>query len=248
MSRRREGRFVGQGHAQGSDDGTATNAANHSMLPGGHEVETDTGPKRLAPGAERLCAVTRTVQPVADMIRFVAAPDGTVVADLKRRLPGRGVWVTARRAAVGEAIRRNTFTRALRRPARAPEGLADLVEQLLERSALDALSIAHKAGLVASGFAKVEAALAAGDPIVGLVHAAKAGGEGVRKLAAVARRELGDRNVPGIEAFTSVQLDLALGRSNVIHAALLAGLASDRFLARCRSLEHYRTAEPGGPG
>jgi len=96
----------------------------------------------------------------------------------------------------------------------------------------------------------VEAALTAGEPVVGLVHAADAGGDGVRKVAAAARRRFGDMvgRIPVIEAFTSVQLDLALGRSNVIHAALLAGSAGDGFLARCRSLEHFRTAEPGSPG
>ena len=47
-----------------------------------------------APAAERLCAATRSVKPVDDMIRFVVGPDG-VVPDLKRKLPGRGVWVTA---------------------------------------------------------------------------------------------------------------------------------------------------------
>jgi len=220
------------------------------MLADAHDIETDSGPQRLAPGAERMCAVTRTVRPVAEMIRFVVGPDGNVVPDLKRRLPGRGVWITARRGVVAEAVRRKAFARGLRRDARAAADLTGLVERLMERSALDALSIAHKAGLVVPGFARVEAALAGGEPVTGLVHAADAGGYGVRKIAAAARRRFGDavERIPVVEAFASVQLDLALGRSNVIHAALLAGSAGDGFLARCRSLEHFRTAEPGGPG
>jgi uncharacterized protein len=220
------------------------------MLADVHDVETDAGPKRLPPGAERLCAATRAVRPVSEMIRFVVGPDGDVVPDLKRRLPGRGVWITARRATVAEAVKRKAFARGFRRDARVPAGLADLVERLIERSALDALSIAHKAGLVVPGFARIEAALAAGEPVIGLVHAADAGGDGVRKVAAAARRRFGDTvgRIPVVEAFISMQLDLALGRSNVIHAALLAGSASDGFFARCRSLEHFRTADPGGPG
>jgi len=38
-------------------------------------------------------------------------------------------------------------------------------------------------------------------------------------------------------------LDLALGRSNVIHAALLAGPASKTFLSRCQVLVRYRMAD-----
>jgi predicted RNA-binding protein YlxR (DUF448 family) len=220
------------------------------MLGDVNDVETDAGPRRLPPGTERLCAATRTVRPVADMVRFVVGPDGNVVADLKRRLPGRGMWITARRSTVAEAVRRKAFARGFRRDVRVPAELVETVERLIERAALDALSIGHKAGLVVAGFTRIEAALAAGDPVVGLVHAADASRDGVRKVAAAARRRFGDAvgGVPVIEAFTSVQLDLALGRSNVIHAALLAGSASDGFLARCRSLEQFRTAEPAVRG
>ncbi|MGA2125501.1 MAG: DUF448 domain-containing protein [Xanthobacteraceae bacterium] len=150
------------------------------MLADTHDVETDSGPQRLPPGAERMCAATRTLRPVAEMIRFVVGPDGDVVPDIKRRLPGRGVWITARRGVVAEAVRRKAFARGFRRDARATADLADLVERLMERSALDALSIAHKAGLVVAGFARVEAALGAGEPVTGLVHAADAGGDGFR--------------------------------------------------------------------
>jgi predicted RNA-binding protein YlxR (DUF448 family) len=95
------------------------------------------------------------------MIRFVVGPDGQLVADLQRKLPGRGAWVTATRQALAQAIRRKAFARALKREVRVEPDLADRVEALLERSALDALGIAHKSGAVAAGFAKVEAAAAA---------------------------------------------------------------------------------------
>ena len=211
--------------------------------------ETDTGPTKLAPGTERLCVATRVVKPVADMIRFVVGPDGAVVPDLKRRLPGRGVWITASRAAVAEAIKRKAFARGFRQEVRLETDLVDFLEKLLERAALDALAIAHKAKLVAAGFAKVEATLA-GEPVVALLHAVGAGADGVRKIAATARRRFGEDadRLMVIDAFTSMQLDLALGRSNVIHAALLAGSASDGFLARYRSLEGFRTVDPSGPG
>ena len=116
------------------------------------------------------------------------------------------------------------------------------------RAALDALAIAGKAGLVATGFAKVEAALAH-EPIVGLIHAADAGADGVAKLAGALRQRPDADRIAVIKAFTTAQLDLALGRSNVVHAALLAGPASDTFLARFARLERFRTGvRPGDSG
>src|ERR1700752_573985 len=123
------------------------------------EAPIDTGPRSSPPGTLRLCVATRTLRPVSDMIRFVEAPGGEVVPDLKRRLPGRGVWVTARRAAVAKAIRDKAFGRGLRRGGGVATDLADRLETLLEQSAIDALAIAAKAGKVVCGMAKVESAL-----------------------------------------------------------------------------------------
>jgi hypothetical protein len=219
------------------------------MLARNHDTTLDSGPRRLAPGQERLCIVTREVRPVADMVRFVVGPDGEVVPDLKRRLPGRGVWVTASRTAVAEAVNRRVFARGFRTEVRVAPDLAGLVERLLERSVLDALGIVRKAGRVAVGFARVERALAT-EVVVALLHAADAGREGTRKIAAAARRRLGEKagGLTVVDAFTAAQLDLALGRPNVVHAALLAGPASDGFLARYRSLERFRTIGPDGQG
>jgi len=205
----------------------------------------DAGPRKRAAATERLCVATRSVKPTTDMIRFVVGPDGRVVADLKRKLPGRGVWVTATHQALAEAIRRKALARAFKREVRVEPDLADRVEALLERSALDALAIARKSGAVAAGFAKVEAALQR-ESVVALIHAADAGPDGVTKIAAAARRRPGPQaeRIPVVELFSSAQLDLALGRSNVIHAALLADRASDSFLARWRSLERFRSGVP----
>ena len=217
------------------------------MLARNDDAVLDAGPRR-APGSERLCIVTREVKPVSEMIRFVIGPDRNVVPDLRRRLPGRGVWVTATRAAVAEAVKRRAFARGFKADAAVAPDLADEVERLLERSALDALSMVRKAGRAALGFAQVERALAS-EPVVALLHAADAGREGVRKLAATRSRliEKAD-DVPVVDQFTAPQLDLAFGRPNVVHAALLAGSASDGFLARFRNLERFRAIGPGGQG
>ena len=219
------------------------------MLARPDEQETDAGPRDNKRGTERLCVATRTVRPVGELIRFVVAPDGSVVADLKRKLPGRGAWVTATRAAIDEAVRRNAFKRSFKTKVRVAPDLAARVEELLTSSCLDALAMVHKAGRVAIGFAKAERALA-DKSVAAVIHAADAAPDGIRKLVAAARRRADDetREISAISAFTSTQLDLALGRSNVVHAALLAGPASDGFIARCQSLERFRAVDPDGRG
>jgi predicted RNA-binding protein YlxR (DUF448 family) len=178
------------------------------------------------------------------MIRFVVSPEGTVVPDVKRKLPGRGVWVTAKRSALASAIERKAFARSFRRDVRVGPDLIATVDRMLERAALDTLAIVQKAGLVAAGYAKVEAALAAGKAVA-LIHAKEASLDGRRKLAAAARNAgRGTDDLPVIDIFTAEQLDLAFGRPNVIHAALLAGPASDGFIARLRGLECFRSDNP----
>jgi uncharacterized protein len=222
------------------------------MLAELHDLDLDggdRGPRDAASATSRLCVATRTVRPVGELIRFVAGPEG-LVPDLKRRLPGRGVWVTARRVDVEAAVKRHAFQKSLRAEMRVPIGLADVVDGLLERTALDALSIAHKASSVVMGFMKVEGAIA-DRPVVALLHARDAGPDGARKLAAaLARRGEAVGPTEIVTSFTSAQLDLALGRLNVVHAALLAGRAGETFLARWQILERFRAVEPddGKPG
>jgi uncharacterized protein len=208
------------------------------------DSELDQGPHTRK--RERLCVATRTAQPVSDLIRFVIGPDGHAVPDIKCKLPGRGVWVTATKEALEEAIKRKAFARGFKRDVRVPAEIAAQTERLLEQSALDALAMAGKAGLVAAGFGKAAAALER-ENAVALLHSADASPDGVRKLEA-AGRQRPSRDVPVIEFLTSAQLDLALGRPNVVHAALLAGPASDTFLSRSRRLERFRTGGAGDRG
>lgn len=208
----------------------------------------DRGPNKGSV-TERLCVVTREVRPVGDLIRFVVGPDGDAVPDVKRNLPGRGLWVTATRAAVDEAIRRKLFAKGFKRDVKIKPELADLTDRLLERSALDALAIAGKAGEVATGFTKVEAAIQHRG-LLALLHASDGSPDGARKITALLHRNPDDEGpeIPVIRVFSGMQLDLALGRSNVIHAALLAGPASQGFLTRCQRMMRFRTGETSGPG
>jgi len=197
---------------------------------------------------ERTCIVTRAKGLPEDMIRFVVGPGAIVVPDIRRKLPGRGVWVTAQAGHVAEAVKRQAFSRGFKTKVVASESLAAEIEALLTKDCLQALSLASKAGQVVSGFAKVEEAIASG-AIAGLVHAADCGADGMRKLAQSLRRRYGDeRAKPRVDLFRSGQLDLALGRANVIHAALIEGAASEGFLGRCRKLTLYRSGSPEAEG
>ncbi|MFG1477384.1 RNA-binding protein [Xanthobacter sp. V4C-4] len=218
------------------------------------EVETDDGPRGLgSPRAplSRLCLARRVVAPVADMVRFVVGPDGRIVPDLARKLPGRGAWVTATRADLETALKRKAFGRAFKGKGAPPPDLVALIDALLEKDARASLSLANKAGQVVTGTMKVESALASGSARV-LLHAADARPDGVRKLDAFARqmaRQAEDTGRPALDivnCLPGVDLDLALGRSNVVHAALLAHPTTAGFLARCRKLGRWRTGIPVG--
>jgi predicted RNA-binding protein YlxR (DUF448 family) len=203
--------------------------------------ETDAGPNEARDVLTRQCIASRTVKPVGEMLRFVVAPDGQVVPDIHARLPGRGAWVTARRASLAEAMKRKAFGRAFKGKGRADPALPDLVERLLEKDALGALALANKAGQVVAGNAKVIEALQSGRVAV-LVHASDAAPDGAGKLDALARRiaEARGGEIARVDGMTGVQLDLALGRANVVHAALLAHPTSAGFLARMRRLDGWR--------
>lgn len=202
-----------------------------------------------------MCAVTRQVSPVDDLIRFVVGPSGDVVPDLKRKLPGRGLWLSASHATVSEAVKRKVFGRGFKREVRVSPTLADETERLLVRAVIEALAMAAKAGQVVSGFTKAEDAIGQRD-MVALLHASDGAADGIRKLDAkldAQTRQTTENtgkshDVPVIAALTSEELDLALGRSNVIHAAVLAGPAGKTFLSRSQILVRYRTANGGRTG
>lgn len=208
--------------------------------------ELDNGPRTDRSATMRMCAVSRQQRPVDELIRFVLSPQGEVVPDLKRKLPGRGLWITASRARVAEAVRRNQFSRGFKREVRAAATLAADTEQLLVRSAVEALAMAAKAGQVVAGFSKAEEAVAGGKAVA-LIHASDGAANGIRKLDAIVGQRGGIHGespaFPVVTALTSAELDLALGRTNVIHAALLAGPAGKTFLSRSQILVRYRMAD-----
>jgi predicted RNA-binding protein YlxR (DUF448 family) len=114
--------------------------------------DLDNGPRTDRSATMRMCAVTRQVRPIDELIRFVVSPQGEVIPDLKRKLPGRGLWISASRQTVAKAVRRNQFSKGFKRDVRVAPTFAADTESLLVRSVIEALAMAAKAGQVISGF------------------------------------------------------------------------------------------------
>lgn len=190
---------------------------------------------------ERRDLVTGEVMEEARLVRFVAAPDGTVTPDVSRKLPGRGLWVAADRASIDQAAAKNLFSRAAKTRLTAPEGLSDLVEKLLVKRCLDQLGLAKREGVLISGFEKVHAALKGGRAGC-LIEASDGSADGRRKLIALAAHQTKPVLVCG--AFSNDELGLALGLENVIHVCLLAGRRAGSWTEEVQRLAGFRPLLP----
>ncbi len=206
-------------------------------------VATDTAVRELAaeeddatvPETHRRCIVTGEVQPKADLIRFVVAPDGGVVPDLLARLPGRGLWLLARRDIVAQAVAKRSFARAARRPVRVDDGLEARIEVLLAERCRDAIGLARRAGEAQMGFAKVERLLRSGT--AGLLLTASDGArDGAAKLRALAREAMHS------DALSAAELGAAFGRDHVVHVALRRGPLAETLAAALNRLAGFRAA------
>lgn len=194
---------------------------------------------------DRTCIVTRRQAEPDELIRFVVGPDSAVVPDIKRNLPGRGCWVTADRLHIEKAAAKNLFARAFKAQVTVPGNLGDMVDGLLSRSALGMLGLARKAGEVLLGAAKVEGAVRDGQALL-VLHAAEAAEDGVRKISQARRAtvHLGGPAILAYKLFPEAELSLALGGTNVIHAAVLAGDAGRAVQKRMMALDRYRGGTP----
>ena len=202
------------------------------------QARTDTAkPTTLAEASrERRDIVSGEVMDETALIRFAAGPDGTVVPDLARKLPGRGLWVAADAASVAAAAKKGLFARAAKAKVQAPPDLAKLVESLLKRRLLSGLGLARRSGDLTSGFEKVAAAIESGRA-AWLIEASDGAADGRRKLFGKARKRVPPTPVFGL--FGAEELGLALGAENVIHTAFLAGRAADRWTQDVRRLSGF---------
>jgi uncharacterized protein len=186
---------------------------------------------------DRSCIVTRKPGSEDELLRFVLSPDGEVVPDLNRKLPGRGCWVSLDRKTLAEAVKTKAFNRGFKGEARVSMDLPERVGILLRQQALAHLSLARKAGEAVSGYTKVEEALKKG-PVRVLLHAAEGSEDGNRKLD-----RLKGPSTLSCSLFLTHEMDLAFGRANVIHAAVAAGGLAERLVSYIQRVAKYENLD-----
>ena len=190
-------------------------------------------------GPERKCIASGAVRPAAELVRFVVSPDGTLAPDVLGKLPGRGIWVSADRAAIGRAASKGLFARAAKAPVTVPEGLAEEVERQLARRVIELISLARKSGAAVAGYEKVKAWLSKGEAEV-LLQASDGSERGKSKLST----PHGGRWIGWL---TASELGLAFGRETVIHGALASGGLTKRVVEEAARLKGLRASD-GGTG
>ncbi|KEG21150.1 RNA-binding protein [Bartonella bacilliformis] len=190
---------------------------------------------------ERTCIVTRKSASATTLIRFVIGPNNQIVPDLKANLPGRGVWVSSHYATIEEAVKRKSFSKSFKTDVEVAANLPNIVDKLLLKSALSALSMARKAGAIVTGATKVDAAIRSGQAIL-VLHAKEATDNGIQKISQAihALQKQTNHTVKAISLFTNDEMSMAFGTNHVIHAALLNTKAADGFIKIIYKLIAYR--------
>jgi len=199
--------------------------------------------------AERTCILTRLKGTRDELIRLALGPDGAVHPDVRARAPGRGAWIGVTRAELDSANTKGKLKAGLQRAFKTndvavPADLGERIEQALRQTALDRLGIEARAGNLINGSDKVENAARSGKVAL-LIHAADAGEDGNRKLDQAWR--VGGGGPQGvIFPLERTILSMALGRENVVHAALTDPAAASRV---SHALERWRafTGPDRGP-
>jgi len=189
-------------------------------------------PKDRTEGPDRKCIATGEVRPAEGMIRFVVGPDNQIVPDLLGKLPGRGIWVTADRAALEKAAAKNLFARAAKQPVQVPDGLADFVEAQLALRVTNLISLARKGGGAVCGYEKVKDWLQKEEASV-LIQASDGSERGKSKLSTPYGGDF-------IGWLTADELGRAFGRQTVIHAALGDGGLPQRVVEEAARLKGLR--------
>lgn len=197
-------------------------------------------------GPERRCALTGESKVKAELIRFVLSPDDQLVPDLKANLPGRGVWITASKAAILQAVKKKIFHQRFAKQVHVSEQIADEIEDLLKRAALGQMKMAIKSGLALYGFTKLMAAIEK-QTIIAIYHATEASPASTEKLDYKFRTNSEQSGVlehnglkKPFNGFKTEELSLAFGQANVIHAGLKAGGATAAMIKATQRLCAYQ--------
>ena len=169
----------------------------------------------------------------------MVGPGDALVPDLAGKLPGRGLYVSAERAALDRAVAKRLFARAARQAVAVPDDLADLVEAGLARRVTDLISLARRGGHAVAGYERVKDWLASERADV-LIQARDGSGRGKSKLSTPPWGRY-------VGCLTAGELGAAFGREHVIHAALGPGGLTSRVLEDALKLSGLRREDVGAP-
>jgi len=182
----------------------------------------DEGPEPELKGPLRRCIATRETLPKERMIRFVLGPGREIVPDLAGKLPGRGMWLSARADVLERALNRGAFARAARGQVHLPPDLRARIETALKGRLRDQVGLARRAGQAVCGFQQVREWLQAGRAAV-LVEAVDGSPSERARLA-------GRRDVPLVLALTAEELGAVFGRDHAVHVAIAPGRIADMLV------------------
>ena len=195
---------------------------------------------------ERRCLASGETRDPEQMIRFVLSPDGVVTPDIAGKLQGRGVWVSANRAALESAISSKAFSRGFKAQAKIPDDLIDLTERLLARRIIGLIKMAKKAGVIAMGFDQVQSM--ARENAIAIRIEAKDGSEDgrskIRTLSKAINREIGVVDPLVIGCFTGEELAEAVGRDSIVHVAIKPSKLAKSIKQSIEKLTGFRDIIP----
>ncbi len=180
----------------------------------------------------RKCIVTGKVLNKQDLLRFTVLPDGQLIPDFKKKLPGTGIYVSASRDNLSVAVNKNIFSKVLKRNVKIAPDFIITVTTLLKQNGLQLISLSRKAGILRTGFDKVSDSLKKGR-ISFIIEAIDAGNDGHNKILSLAR---------GLEIFniyTVEELDKALDKNNTVHLAFEKSEMANKIYGEFRKLNNF---------
>jgi uncharacterized protein len=191
---------------------------------------------------ERRCVVRGEVLSEDRLIRFAVSPDGEVVPDIAAILPGRGIWVSADAKSIGTAVKKNLFAKSAKANVRCAPDLASRVEALLIARMQADLGMARRSGQIVTGFDQVQREIQSATPPALILEACDGSADGKRKLFAAGHAR--GLKIQTVECLSSAEISLAVGRENVIHAALKSGRLQERLSFDAKRLSGFRSVPP----
>jgi predicted RNA-binding protein YlxR (DUF448 family) len=218
-----------------SDPGPLTPPPSRSAGEGEGSASGD--PER---GPTRRCMVTRARHPKEALIRFVVAPDGTVMPDLAARLPGRGMWLSPRADVLDTARSRGVFQRAAKAagvelPVRVPDDLGHRIRDGLLARIADLIGLARRAGQAVAGHDRVAEWITGGR--VGLLVQASDAAAGGRE-----RMERKAHQVASVAPLPGAVLGRIFGRDHAVHVGIAPGRLAGLIETDCHRLAGFRPA------